>query len=52
MRLISCSKITDGVELARDVVVGPAGTAPLLRAGVKLSERYREALPKAGVGSV
>jgi HD-GYP domain-containing protein (c-di-GMP phosphodiesterase class II) len=52
MRLISCSKIVDGVELARDVVVGPPGTAPLLRAGVKLTERYRTALPKAGIGSV
>ena len=52
MRLISCSKIVDGVELARDVVVGPPGTAPLLRAGVTLTERYRTALPKAGIGSV
>src|SRR4051795_6480745 len=52
MRLISCSKIVDGVELARDVVVGPPGTAPLLRAGVKLTERYRTALPQAGIGSV
>ena len=52
MRLISCSQIADGVELARDVVVGPPGTAPLLRAGVKLYARYRTALPKAGVGSV
>src|SRR4051812_4711999 len=52
MRLISCSKIVDGVELARDVVVGPPGTAPLLRAGVKLTGRYRDALPKAGIGSV
>src|SRR3954452_15157578 len=52
MRLISCSKIADGMELARDVVVGPPGTAPLLRAGVKLTERYRTALPKAGIGSV
>jgi HD-GYP domain-containing protein (c-di-GMP phosphodiesterase class II) len=52
MRLISCSKIVDGVELARDVVVGPPGTAPLLRAGVRLTERYRTALPKAGIGSV
>src|SRR5205807_9683915 len=33
-------------------VVGPPGTAPLLRAGVKLSERYRTLLPKSGVGSV
>jgi HD-GYP domain-containing protein (c-di-GMP phosphodiesterase class II) len=52
MRLIACSQIRDGVELARDVVVGAPGTAPLLRAGVRLSERYRTALPRAGVGSV
>src|ERR1700748_705940 len=52
MRLISCSHISDGVERARDVVVGAPGTAPLLRAGGKLSARYRTALPKAGVGSV
>src|SRR3954451_1495512 len=52
MRLISCSKIAGGMELARDIVAGPPGTAPLLRAGVSLSERYRTALPKAGIGSV
>src|SRR4051812_49188880 len=52
MRLISCSKIAGGMELARDIVAGPPGTAPLLRAGVSLSERYRTALPKAGIGSI
>ncbi|MDA0184342.1 HD-GYP domain-containing protein [Solirubrobacter phytolaccae] len=52
MRLIPSRKIRDGVELARDVVAGPPGTAPLLRAGVKLSARYAVLLPKAGVGSV
>jgi HD-GYP domain-containing protein (c-di-GMP phosphodiesterase class II) len=52
VRLIPCRKISDGVELARDVVTGPPGTAPLLRAGVRLSERYATLLPKAGVGSV
>ena len=52
MRLISSRKIRDGVELARDIVAGPPGTAPLLRAGVKLSARYADLLPKAGVGSV
>ncbi len=52
MRLIPSRKIRDGVELARDVVAGPPGTAPLLRAGVRLSARYAELLPKAGVGSV
>src|ERR1700759_4836595 len=33
-------------------MTGPPGTAPLLRAGVRLSERYATLLPKAGVGSV
>ena len=52
VRLISSRKIRDGVELARDIVAGPPGTAPLLRAGVTLSSRYADLLPKAGVGSV
>src|SRR3954451_9134709 len=52
VRLIPTRKIRDGVELARDVVAGPPGTAPLLRAGVQLSARYATLLPKAGVGSV
>jgi len=52
VRLIPSRKIRDGVELARDVAGGPPGTAPLLRAGVKLSARYAELLPKAGIGSV
>jgi HD-GYP domain-containing protein (c-di-GMP phosphodiesterase class II) len=52
MRLIPCRKIREGMELARDVVTGPPGTAPLLRTGVLLSERYAKALPLAGIGSV
>jgi HD-GYP domain-containing protein (c-di-GMP phosphodiesterase class II) len=52
VRLIPSRKIRDGVELARDIVAGPPGTAPLLRAGVKLSSRYADLLPRAGVGSV
>ena len=52
MRLIPCRKIREGMELARDVVTGPPGTAPLLRTGVQLSERYAKALPQAGIGSV
>src|SRR3954452_13340808 len=52
VRLIPSRKIRDGVELARDVVNGPPGTAPLLRAGAKLSARYATLLPTAGVGSV
>ncbi len=31
---------------------GPPGTAPLLRTGVRLSERYSKALPQVGIGSV
>src|SRR3954447_15449632 len=52
VRLIPSRKIQDGLELARDVVAGPPGTAPLLRAGVTLSSRYAALLPQAGVGSV
>jgi HD-GYP domain-containing protein (c-di-GMP phosphodiesterase class II) len=52
VRLIPSRKIRDGVELARDIVAGPPGTAPLLRAGVRLSARYAELLPKSGIGSV
>ena len=52
MRLIPARKIRDGVELARDIVTGPPGTAPLLRAGVRLSARYAELLPKSGIVSV
>jgi HD-GYP domain-containing protein (c-di-GMP phosphodiesterase class II) len=52
VRLIPSRKIRNGAELARDVMTGPPGTAPLLRAGVKLSERYATLLPKAGIGSV
>jgi HD-GYP domain-containing protein (c-di-GMP phosphodiesterase class II) len=52
VRLISSRNIRDGVELARDVVAGPPGTAPLLRAGVTLSERYVGLLMRSGIGSV
>jgi HD-GYP domain-containing protein (c-di-GMP phosphodiesterase class II) len=52
VRLIPCRKIFDGAQLARDVVTGPPGTAPLLRAGVRLSDRYAALLPQSGVGSV
>ncbi len=52
VRLISSRNIRDGVELARDVVAGPPGTAPLLRAGVKLSEHYTGLLLRSGIGSI
>jgi HD-GYP domain-containing protein (c-di-GMP phosphodiesterase class II) len=52
MRLIQCRKIREGMELARDVTTGPPGTAPLLRTGTILSDRYANLLPRAGIGSV
>jgi HD-GYP domain-containing protein (c-di-GMP phosphodiesterase class II) len=52
VRLISSRNIRDGVELARDVVAGPPGTAPLLRAGVKLSAHYGGLLARYGIGSI
>jgi HD-GYP domain-containing protein (c-di-GMP phosphodiesterase class II) len=52
VRLISTRKIGDGVELARDVIAGPPGTAPLLRAGVRLSPRYIGLLTRSGIGSI
>jgi len=52
VRLISSRNIRDGVELARDVVAGPPGTAPLLRAGVVLSGRYTDLLQRSGIGSI
>jgi hypothetical protein len=50
--LISSRNIRDGVELARDVVAGPPGTAPLLRECVILSERYIPLLQRSGIGSI
>src|SRR3569833_1576819 len=52
MRLNTNNQNHDDNEHTHDNDNSPPGTAPLLRAGVKLSERYRTALPKAGVGSV
>jgi HD-GYP domain-containing protein (c-di-GMP phosphodiesterase class II) len=52
VRLIATRNIRDGVELARDIVAGPPGTAPLLRSGVPLSRRYIPLLTRSGVGSV
>lgn len=52
VRLIATRNIRDGIELARDVVAGPPGTAPLLRSGVPLSRRYIPLLTRSGVGAV
>lgn len=52
MRLISTSRAQDGTELGRDVMIGRPDGVPLLRAGVRLTPRYRELLIKAGISAI
>ncbi len=51
MRLVATRRIELGAVLARDVTVGSSGRA-LLRAGVPISERYRQALLDNGFNAV
>jgi HD-GYP domain-containing protein (c-di-GMP phosphodiesterase class II) len=48
MRLVPTASVTDGLELARDVLVSP-NAGPLLRAGVILTGGMRDALLANGV---
>jgi HD-GYP domain-containing protein (c-di-GMP phosphodiesterase class II) len=52
MRLISLARAEDGNALGRDVLIGRPDGVPLLRAGVKLTPRYRELLAKAGISAI
>ena len=52
MRLIATRRVDDGAVLGRDVMDGRPTAIPLLRAGVKLTERHRSALLSAGVHAV
>jgi HD-GYP domain-containing protein (c-di-GMP phosphodiesterase class II) len=52
MRLISLARADDGAELGRDVLIGRPDGVPLLRAGVKLTPRYRELLGRAGISAI
>jgi HD-GYP domain-containing protein (c-di-GMP phosphodiesterase class II) len=52
MRLIATRRVEEGAVLGRDVMDGRPGTIPLLRAGVKISDRHRNALLAAGVHAV
>jgi HD-GYP domain-containing protein (c-di-GMP phosphodiesterase class II) len=52
MRLISLARAEDGTALGRDVLIGRPDGVPLLRAGVKLTPRYRELLSKAGISAI
>jgi HD-GYP domain-containing protein (c-di-GMP phosphodiesterase class II) len=46
------NRVPEGAELGRDVLSGRADGVPLLRAGTKLTERYRQGLTRAGVHAV
>jgi HD-GYP domain-containing protein (c-di-GMP phosphodiesterase class II) len=52
MRLISLARAEDGTALGRDVLIGRPDGVPLLRAGVRLTPRYRELLAKAGIAAI
>ncbi|MGC9221311.1 MAG: HD-GYP domain-containing protein [Solirubrobacteraceae bacterium] len=52
MRLISVARAQEGTVLGRDVLIGRADGVPLLRAGVTLTNRYRELLTRAGITAV
>ncbi len=52
MRLVATKRAADGSELGRDVLVGRADGAPLLRSGVRITSRYRDLLLNAGVGAI
>ena len=51
MRLISTDSVPDGSTLARDIITG-RDAVPLLRAGVTIDQRYRDALMKAGIYAI
>ena len=52
MRLIATRRMETGAVLGRDVMDGRPGAIPLLRAGVKMTDRHRSALLAAGVNAV
>jgi HD-GYP domain-containing protein (c-di-GMP phosphodiesterase class II) len=52
MHLMATRRLEPGAVLARDVAVGAASERALLRAGVQITERYRDALIAAGHNAV
>jgi HD-GYP domain-containing protein (c-di-GMP phosphodiesterase class II) len=52
MRLLATRRLEPGVVLGRDVMDGRSANIPLLRKGVKMTERHRDALLAAGVHAV
>jgi putative nucleotidyltransferase with HDIG domain len=52
MRLMPTARVPDGAVLGRDIWTGHNTSIPLLRAGSKMTPRYREALLAAGLRAV
>jgi HD-GYP domain-containing protein (c-di-GMP phosphodiesterase class II) len=52
VRLVATTRLAVGAHLARDVVSGRAGEAPLLRAGRCITGDMRDALLRAGINGV
>src|SRR5439155_24131235 len=52
MRLMATRRLEPGAELGCDVMDGRSAAIPLLRKGVQLTERHRDALLGAGVHAV
>src|SRR3954464_5082055 len=52
MRLMATRRLEEGVVLGRDVFDGRSSAIPLLRKGVKVTERHRQALLGVGVHAV
>ncbi len=52
MRLVPISTVPDGAQLGRDIQTGRPDGIPLLRAGVRLTPRYRDALKRAGINAL
>src|SRR4051794_41574442 len=52
MRLMATRRLEEGAVLGRDVFDGRSSAIPLLRKGVKLTARHRDALLGVGVHAV
>ncbi len=52
MRLVATTDLDDGARVARDVLTGRSDAIPLLRAGARISPRYRDSLLQAGVYAI
>src|SRR3954451_2283181 len=52
MRLVATRRLDIGTRIGRDVLTGRADGTPLLRAGVQVTPRYKEALLAAGINGV